>query len=45
MVNIQQVTLNDMAQLAKLTMTFGTKGGLAQKRHKLTDCNNLNKKA
>ena len=37
--NIQHVTLNDMAQPAKLCMTTGTKGGLGQKRHKLVDWN------
>ena len=41
MVDIQHVTLNNMAQLAKLCMSTGTKGGLAQKGHNLTDCNKL----
>ena len=41
-VNIQHVTLNDMAQPEKLFMTFRTKGGLAKKKkHKLMESNGL----
>ena len=35
------VALNDMAQLAKLCMSIGTKGGLCQKGHNLMDCNGV----
>ena len=37
MVVIQLVALNDIAQLAKLCMSIGTKGGLAQKGYNLVD--------
>ena len=36
MVNIQNITLNDMTQLVMLCMFISTKGGLAQKGHDLT---------
>ena len=37
MIHIQYVTLNDMAQLAKMHMAIGTKCGLAQREHNLRD--------
>ena len=40
-VNIQHLSLNYMAQLAKLCLSFCTKGGLNQKGHSMTDCNSL----
>ena len=42
MLAIQNVTLNDMAQLAKLCMSISTKGSLHQKGHDLTDCDRFN---
>ena len=41
MVNIQHVTLNDMAQAAKLLISIGTKSGLVKKGHNLMDFNGL----
>ena len=41
MVNIQHVTLNETAQLAKMCVGIGTKGGPAQKGHNLMDSNEL----
>ena len=41
MINIQHVTLNNMAQSAKLCMAIGTKGSLAQKGHNLIDHNRV----
>ena len=40
-VNIQHIPLNGMTQPAKLSMTTGTKGGLAQNGHNLMGCNGL----
>ena len=41
MKNIQNVTLSDMIQLAKLYMVNGIKCVLAQKWHDLMDCKRL----
>ena len=41
MINIQHVTLNHMAQPAKLYMAVGTKVGLAHKGHNPMDSGKL----
>ena len=39
--NIQHITLNHMAEPAKLCTAIGTKGSLAQEGHNLPDHNRL----
>ena len=38
---IDNITLNDTSQLAKLCMSTDTKSGLLPKGHNLMDCNRL----
>ena len=38
MINIQHISMNNMGQLAKLSMSTGATGGLAQEGHNLIYC-------